>query len=424
MFVVVGAGLAGLTCAKVLAQAGRDVLVLEASDGVGGRVRTDLREGFRLDRGFQVLFTAYPAAQRHLDLAALGLRSFQPGAFIAHKGKLFGITDPFRDRHLNRLAATLTNPLISLGDKVRVAVLREEVRRTTIERILHPPHAADHTTLEVLVANGFAKKGFIDQFVRPFYGGIFLNRDLHTSARMFQFTFKMLAEGETVVPALGMGALAEQLVRHLPSGAVRTQSPVSKILRRKGRVVGVQLATDEIVEADAVILAVEAPEAQRLSGIDLPAEARPVAATCLYFANSESLYEGPTIVLNVNPTATVNHVVQLTNIAPDYAPAGQHLLSVTVLGQPTADDATLAEQCRADLARIFPRANLAHLRHLATYRIPMAQFDQPPGIFDELPGNTTATPGLLLAGEYTESSSIHGAMQSGEKAARALLATS
>src|SRR3712207_8380541 len=84
--IIVGAGLAGLTCAKVLRERGAEVVVFEASDGVGGRVRTDASDGFLLDRGFQVYFTSYPVSKRHLDHAKLDFRSFDPGAII-HRGR-------------------------------------------------------------------------------------------------------------------------------------------------------------------------------------------------------------------------------------------------------------------------------------------------------------------------------------------------
>ena len=421
MIIIVGAGLAGLTCAKVLAHAGREVLVLEASDGVGGRVRTDIQADYRLDRGFQVLFTAYPTVQRHLDLAALRLQAFQPGALIAQRGKLYAVSDPFRDHNFSRVAATVTNPLMSVGDKLRMVALRNATRQQTITATLHAPQADDRSTLAELQALGFTTKGSIDQFFRPFYGGIFLNRDLHTSARMFRFIFKMLATGDIALPAQGIGAITEQLVSHLPVGAVRTRSRVDEVVVQGGKVAGVRLSTGEHIAAETVVLAVEAPAAQRLAGIEIPAAAQPVAANCAYFAAPTSLYEGPKLVLNADPAGFINNVTQLTNIAPSYAPAGQHLISAVILGQPALDDAAIEARCRRDLAQLFPQADVTTLRWLGMYRIPMAQFDQPPGIFQQLPDNGTTTAGLLVAGEFTESSSIHGAMLSGEKAAQAIL---
>lgn len=421
MIIVVGAGLAGLTCAKLLRAAGREVLVLEAADQVGGRVRTDRRDGFLLDRGFQVLFTAYPAARRQLDLAALDLKLFQPGAAIARGGKLYTVADPFRDRNPGHLVETVTNPLISVADKLRVASLRADLRRRGVGEIFQSPDIGERSTLDELLARGFAAEGFIDQFIRPFYGGIFLNRDLHTSARMFLFTFKMLAEGETAVPAGGIGAITEQLAGHLAPGSLRLKTTVVAVRRAEGRAVGVQLADGTTLAAEAVVIATAAPAAGELAGITIPAAARPLPVTCVYFQSPVSCYSGPKIVLNANPDAVVNNVTQITNVAPSYAPAGDHLLSAVVLGQPEDEDA-LIRACRTDLARIFPAAPVAAMRHVGTYRVAMAQFDQPPGIYRDLPGNTTATPGLYVAGEFTESSSIHGAMHSGEKAAAAILA--
>ncbi|MDQ2810053.1 MAG: FAD-dependent oxidoreductase, partial [Chloroflexota bacterium] len=212
--VIVGAGLAGLTCGRILAGRGCDVTVLEASDGVGGRVRTDSVDGFRLDRGFQVTFTAYPAVQRNLDLAALDLRAFDPGAIIALKRRRAILSDPIRDPAA-AIPAALTS-LVTLPDKVRTALLAHALRATTIPDLLAGP---DESTLAFLQRSGFSPH-YINRFVRPFYGGIFLDRSLATSAKCFKFDFKMLAEGQTVVPAAGMGAIAAQLAAPL-AGRIR-----------------------------------------------------------------------------------------------------------------------------------------------------------------------------------------------------------
>jgi phytoene dehydrogenase-like protein len=417
----VGAGLAGLTCAKVLAQAGRDVLVLEAGESIGGRVQSDQQDGFTLDRGFQVLFTAYPTVQRHLDLPTLRPQTFQPGAAIAHEGKLFDLTDPLRDHHPAHMAAAIANPLLTLNDKMRIMALRNELVKRSVREIFSENPQHDSTTEADLLARGFSPKGAIDNFLRPFFGGITLNCDLHTSARYFQFIYKMLALGDIVVPAAGIGAITRQLAAHLPSGAIQTRKQVVGILTHEGRAVGVRLADGTALAAEAVVLATPVPAAAHLANLTFDPAIQPVPATCVYFASATSLYDGAKLVLHAAPDAIVNNVTQLTNIAPSYAPEGQHLISAVLLGEQPGDDANLTERARADLARIFPHAPVADLRPLAVYRIPFAQFDQPPGIYARLPQNRTATPGLVLAGEYTESSSIHGAMHSGEKAAKVVL---
>ena len=192
------------------------------------------------------------------------------------------------------------------------------------------------------------------------------------------------------------------------------------IVEADGRAIGVTLTGGEEVQGEAVVIATDAPSAQRLlNRDDLPSE--PVAATCLYFTTTESLYKGPKLLLNANPDAFVNNAVQISNVSPAYAPKGQHLLSVTVLGAPDLGDAELIARCRADMAPWFPGKDLAQLRHLATYRIRFAQFRQPPDIYQKLPSSVGPVGGLFLAGEYTCNSSIHGAMLSGEQAANEML---
>ncbi len=423
MIIIVGAGLAGLTCARELVAAGQQVLVLEASDQVGGRVRTDMHAGgYRLDRGFQVLFTAYPAVRRHLDVVALKQRRFEPGAILVKNGKRYAIADPLRDP--GSIVSGLLNPLISPADKIRVLRLLRDVIGLSAGAIFSgkgQPGGKDESSEQYLRRLGFAEDGFIAHFARPFYGGIFLDSSLATSARMCQFVFKMLATGDTIIPAEGMQAMPEQLAAALPEGAVRCKARVSELVMSDGKVRGVQLASGETLEADYVVVATAGPAAAKLTGLSLPTEA--MGSVCLYFAGDEQLYRDRKILLNANAGAFVNNAVLLTNIAPTYAPPHRHLLSATVLDSPEGDDEELAQRCLRELAGWFPEHDLSRWRFLAAYRVPFSQFAQRPGIYNELPANRTPLEGLFLAGEYTESSSIHGAMHSGEKAAREILRT-
>lgn len=415
---IVGAGLAGLACGQILHEQGVDVQVLEASDGVGGRVRTDRQDGFLLDRGFQVLFTAYPAANRRLDLPGLLLRYFDPGAIIAQRTHRYTLTDPLRDPGSGLRA--LFSPVVSLADKLRTVALAADLRAQTIDEVLS---GADESTLAYLQGRGFSP-GYINGFIRPFYGGIFLDRSLATSAKCFRFDFKMLAEGDIAVPAAGIGAIPAQLAALL-GDRVRLGVRVTRLLRDDdGTVRGVQSADGTEWTADRVVLAVEAPEAARLTGLPMP-EAH-VGTVNLYWAGPQPVYRGRKIVLNANPRPFLNHVIQITNVAPDYAPDGQHLLSASVLGVPPDDDTALFAQGLTDVRRIFEGDNTAlaaidTLRPLALYRIPYSQFAQPPGIHPTLPDNATPIPGLLFAAEFTEASSQNAALISGEKAAALLM---
>jgi phytoene dehydrogenase-like protein len=414
--VVVGAGLAGLVCARALVDAGAAVRVLEAGDEVGGRVRTELRDGFRLDRGFQVLFTGYPAARRWLDFDRLDLRPFDPGAMIRHNGGWATLSDPRRDRAA--LPASALTDVIGLGDKLRVVRLVARLRRHEWDGV-REVGGEDRTTESYLRGRGFSD-AFIERFARPFYGGIYLRRDLSTSARVFAFTFRMLASGETAIPAEGIGALTRQLADGLPPGTVQLNTPVEGLLRAGDRIAGVRTARGEIA-ASRVVLATDSHSAARLTGLELPGV--PLGATAVYFASDEPLVRHKKLMLNPAPEAFINNAVQLSNVAPEYAPAGRHLFSCTILGNPDQDDEVVIDRCREELADWFGEETTApgRLTALDVVRVPFAQFAQPPAIHERLPRNRTAITGLYLAGEYTEDSSINGAMRSGEAAAGAVL---
>jgi phytoene dehydrogenase-like protein len=421
MILVVGAGVAGLTCAKILVEAGQEVRVLEAGDHVGGRVWTDhSADGFLLDRGFQVLFTAYPSARQHLDFEALKLHEISPAVVLIRSGVWHTLGDLWKPLPL--LGPTLSNPLLSFGDKLRAARLRRFVRRHSLEAIFKGPiKGGDKSIYAELRRRHLREAQFIDNFARPYFGGMFLDHELSTSTRMLYFLIKMLASGRVALPDQGIGAIAEQLAAALPAKAIYLETRVEGIVQADGRAVGVILTGGEEMQGDAIVIATDAENAGRLTADAPPSDMVPV--TCVYFGTTESLYSGPRLLLNTNPEAFVNHAMQISNVCPAYAPKGQHLLSLCVLGLPSLDESELAAKCLEDIASWFPDKNLGKLRHLATYRIRAAQFRQRPGVFAALPSNQTGVEGLILAGEYTESSSIQGAMLSGEKAAGAVLAS-
>ena len=408
--IVIGAGLAGLTCAKVLAESGTEVIVFEASDGVGGRVRTDERDGFLLDRGFQVYFTAYPVARRHLDHEALNLRAFDPGAIVRHGHEESVLSDPLRDP--KALVPSVLSDAATFPDKLRTLTLAAESLSEGAASA-GELDGADSSSLEYLRRYGFSER-VIDGFYRPFYGGIFLDRSLSTSSRVLRFTFKMLATGKTAVPARGIGEIPKQLAARLPVGAVRVNSPVHSLLREGDRVAGVEAGGEEH-EADAVVVATDAPIAGRLAGAAVPEGS--FGQLCVYYA-VDGLNSGKKIILNAEEGGFVNNAVEISAVAPSYAPRGRHLLSVVALGGFGLSDEKVYRRGVEDVTRWYPAADLTPL---AIYRVSYAQFPQPPGIHEKLPENRTGTPGLVLAGEYTEDSSINGSMLSGEKAAEEVM---
>jgi phytoene dehydrogenase-like protein len=194
---------------------------------------------------------------------------------------------------------------------------------------------------------------------------------------------------------------------------------VDEVLTDGTRTYGVRTADGIVVEADAVVVAADPPTTARLTGVPLPTT--PVSTTCVYFASPRSLYRARKIVLNAAPDAFVNNLVQITNIAPSYAPPGQHLVSATVLGLPQGRDVDIAAHALEDIRRMFPRRDLSILQPLAVLRIPFAQYAQHPSFYRSLPPNETGIAGLIVAGDGTLSSSIQGAMLSGRRAAEAAL---
>ena len=420
MILVVGSGLAGLTCAKALMEAGQEVRILEASDRIGGRVRTDASaDGFLLDRGFQTLFTAYPAVQRHLDLKALNPRPISPRVVLIRDGKWHTVSSRF-----TTLGAMRSNPLLTFGDRLRMGRLRRFARRRSIETLLHGKlrglKIGDSSTRDELRRRRFSEDGLIANLAPPLFGALLLDRSLETSARMMLFMVKMLASGKMVIPAEGIGAVAAQLAAKLPENTIRLETRVEGIVEADDRAVGVTLTGGEEMQGEAVVLAADLPNAARLTGGDEQIEGR--SCLCLYFATTQSLYNGSKLLLNANPDGVINHAIQVTNISPAHGPKGQHLLAVMALGAADMSDEEVAGRCREELATWFPDKDMSSLRQIGAYRIRFAEFKQSPGIFATLPQNTLPTKGLFLAGEYTESSSVHGAMTSGEKAAQAVLA--
>ena len=202
---IVGAGISGLTAAKLLQQAGRTVKIIEADDDIGGRVRTDYINGFQLDRGFQVLLTAYPEAKAILDYKALDLRYFDPGAILFNEDGFTEVSDPLRQP--SKLWTTITSPAGSLGDKFRMLGLKLQLKGKSISEIFKEEPVK---TIEYLKLFGFSEK-MVSNFFKPFFGGVFLEDELSTPSTMFAYLFKMFAEGGTVLPARGMGMIPKQL---------------------------------------------------------------------------------------------------------------------------------------------------------------------------------------------------------------------
>ena len=381
--------------------------LLERGDGLGGRVRTDLVDGFRLDRGFQVLLTAYPEAKDVLDYNALSLKAYIPGALIRRNGRFSRVADPFR-RPLLALSSLFDGPG-SLFDKLRVLGLRRTANRGTLPELLARPEVSTRERLQQL---GFGRD-FVQGFVQPWLGGVFSDPELETTSRMLEFVFRWFAKGDTAIPELGMGEIPAQLASTLPSQAIALNTEVTAVGPGEVRTTAGRL------EARAVVVATEAPAAaQLLHGFEAPAAC---PTTTVYFAAPRDPVGEASLVLDGEGTGPVNHLAVPSAVSPALAPAGQALVAANVLGPPPPDDDALVASVRAQLRAWFG-ADVDAWRVLRIYRIPYALPAQGVGALEPSERPVRFTDGIYLCGDHRDTGSIQGAMVSGRRSAQAIMA--
>ncbi|KAJ1402273.1 hypothetical protein SESBI_28168 [Sesbania bispinosa] len=391
--IVIGAGLAGLAAATHLNSHNIPFLLLEASDAVGGRVRTDIVDGFLLDRGFQIFITAYPEAQKLLNYQSLNLQKFYSGARVFYNGQFHTVADPLR--HFWDSAKSLTNPIGSIVDKLLIGSTRIRVLTKSDEEILS---AEEVPTIDLLKKLGFSN-AIIGRFFRPFFGGIFFDPELETTSRLFDFIFKCLALGNNTLPAKGISAIPEQLAERLPPGSILLNSKAVSVDLDSSESPCVRLQSGEVLSSElGVIIAVEEPVAvQLLAG-----------------------RRGPVSKIPVRSTGIVNNMFFATNVAPSYGPPDKALVSVSLIGlfEGESDD-ELAGKVVQELSGWFGEKMVRKWRHLRTYRIGFAQPNQSPPT--DLKKNPIIEPGLYVCGDYLTSATFDGALVSGRRAAESLL---
>ena len=402
--------MAGLSCGVLLSQAGKSVKLLESTDRVGGRVRSDVIEGFTLDVGFQVLLTAYPACQQMLDYSALRLRSFNPGALIRHGGRFTTLADPWRSP--SQAFATALNPVGSIRDKFLIAKLRRQCCRGTLDDLYQRPAKS---TDQYLHDFGFSD-AMINEFFRPFLGGVFLDESLAVSSRMLEFVFRMFAIGDVSVPAEGMGAIPRQLADRMPRGSISLQSSVVKI---HGNCV--HLADGTSLAAKHLVVATESNAAARLLG-------NPELATkwnqtqTLYYATSHQPDGHKSLILGGDETGPIQTATVISNVAPEYACGDQALISVSLRPQASEMSKDLEhvdQRTRTQLKSWFGDS-VSKWRLLQSYKIAygVPQLPLNPVIQGVQPNPQQ---NLYVCGDHCETPSIQGAMSSGMRVANLIL---
>lgn len=396
---IIGAGISGLTAAKVLEAHQYAPVVFEASSDIGGRVQTDIYEGYQLDRGFQVLLTGYPAAQKYLAYPKLEMQTLKPGAVIYSKTGDTTIGDPSRD--LSLLLPTILSNVGSISDKWKVLKLNRELKNKSLTDIFQTPET---TTKAYLETYGFSQK-MIAQFFKPFFSGIFLEDELQTSSRMFEFVYKMFGEGATVIPKAGIGAIPKQLA----AGLHKTSFKYNTRVRELSDAV---LVTDkgEKHYFDYVIVATEA--SALIANLSKQTVAWKSCDT-LYFEAEKRQISQPIIGLISDPTALTNNLFYHSSIDSDTKGRGE-LLSVTVVKSHHLDEPALIATVTKELRRF---CGIEKLRFLKRYQIPKALPSLHHLQYEMQASETRLTETIFLAGDHQLNGSLNAAMIAGEKAA-------
>jgi hypothetical protein len=405
--VIIGGGIAGLTAAVYLTKQNKSVTILEATDRVGGRVKTDLVDAYRLDRGFQVFLTAYPEAKALLDYQALDLRYFLPGALIlGEEGKFRLVGDPMR-----WFASTWKTLFYSVGtwqDKINVLRLRYTLQRKDLDAIFEQEELP---TIDILSKYGFSE-AIITSFFRPFLRGIFLELDLQTSRRMFDFVFKLFSEGNIAIPAEGIEAIPQQLAARLPKDTIITGKRAISVDGKS-----VHTSDGNTYYGDKILFATEA--------IGLIHQYQPTtkthfsSAVNLYFTAPFSPVRQPILMLNPQQ-GLVNNVTVLSDISDVYSTNGNALISVTLVGTNDLSDELLVQNVRKELSVWFGKVvetwNLLKIYPIL-YALPEAQ-----SVTNNLPAaRIKFNENWYQCGDHLMNGSLNAAMKSGRLAAELML---
>ncbi len=403
---IIGAGIAGLTAGKILKNNSFKVTLIEADSQPGGRVQTDYLDGFQLDRGFQILLKDYPEAKRLLNYEALNLKKFKPGALILSEKGIQEIGDPLREP--GTLFKTLFSPVGSLKDKLLLLKLNLKLKSQDLEAVFD---GKETSTLQYLKSYGFSDQ-MIQTFFSPFLGGIFLDNDLKTSSRMFEFVFKLFGNGDTVVPEKGMGEISRQLADNFTQDEIRLNEKVIEINKNS-----VKTASKSHFSAEIILFATSADE------LISPYKKENIACqsvTTIYFSAPKPPFNRSLIALNTIKNNIVNNIAVISNISEKYAPKNQVLIAVSLKGMHQHEtDEQLSEKIKSEL--LFWFKEVSSWKHIKTYHIKYALPNQQHVTNSIETDKIKLNEHTYICGDHLLNGSINAAMKSGRLAAELII---
>ena len=396
---IIGGGISGLIAARVLEEHGLSATIIEASDRLGGRVKTDVVDGYSLDHGFQVLLTAYPAAKKYLDFDALELQEFLPGSAIFKNGKQKIIGDPLRN--LSLLLPTLFSGIGTVNDKLKILALNRRLKKKSIQNIF----AEKEQTTRVYLENIGFSEAIITNFFTPFFSGIFLENKLETSSRMFEFVYKMFGEGNAALPKDGIQAIPKQLFEKLKSTTYIFNTKVKSVENGS-----IKLESGETLKSNFTIIATQA--SGLVSNLKNQATLWKSCDT-LYFEVAKREIKKPLIGLIAAHNALINNIFYHTSLQTS-ATATKELLSVTVVDKQNLTNKQLVTEVQKELKEL---CNIDSCTFIKQYNIPMALPNLQDIQYEMLPSETRLTETIFLAGDTQLNGSLNAAMIAGERAA-------
>ena len=397
--IIVGAGLAGLSAGKTLHNLGYKILIIEKENSIGGKLKSKSHLGFNIDYGFQVLLTGYEETSNILDYKKLSLNYFDNGALIWDGKKFNSISDP--TRNIKTIIESFKSPVGTLQDKLRILILKYELYWKNNNDILNQD---DYETITYFIKKKFSTK-FINNFLKPFFSGILLDKSLQSPHTFTQYLFKTFSKSTTAIPSNGIQAIPDELARGIPKDQIINNTEVKKIYKNS-----IMLKNGEEFFCKQVICATDNINAQLVSSLKNIKSINYYGCITHYFT-IDNLKNGlgkqadtKKIILNGSNKGYINNVAIMSNIAKTYAPANKNLLAVTSL-----DINSRYNQIRNELAQWFNIEN-SQISHIESVKIKNA-LPKLKKIDDkniEIDKN-----GIIYCGDYLSHPSIEGAISSG-----------